>query len=233
MMDNMLIKICTGCDGELPATNEYFHRSKTGRFGLKSECKECSKIRYRQYHIDNRVRIAKNFRLWWLNTKTTVISHYGGKCSICGEPNLSFLTIDHINGGGREHRRKIGGSNTIYRWLVKNNFPSGFQVLCHNCNFKKEIEYKRLNYINSYKTNAQRRHNCKVKLQVISYYGGKCQCCGNEDIDVLTIDHINGGGTKHRKEVGGGIHFYKWLIKNNFPEGFQVLCWNCNCGKFE
>ena len=24
---------------------------------------------------------------------------------------------------------------------------------------------------------------------------------------------------------------YIWLKNNNFPEGFQVLCFNCNCGK--
>ena len=58
-------------------------------------------------------------------------------------------------------------------------------------------------------------------------YGGKCVCCGETIIEFLTIDHINGGGTKHRKEVVGG-RLYDWLIKNNFPEGYQILCMNCN-----
>ena len=25
--------------------------------------------------------------------------------------------------------------------------------------------------------------------------------------------------------------FYLWLKRNNFPPGYQVLCWNCNCGR--
>ena len=68
---------------------------------------------------------------------------------------------------------------------------------------------------------------------VFSYYGNKCECCGESNTLFLTIDHIDGGGSKHRREIktSGGIGFYRWLIKNNFPEGFRVLCFNCNCGR--
>jgi len=66
-----------------------------------------------------------------------VIDHYGGVCACCGEDKLEFLCMDHVNGGGNEHRRelKTRGGNAIYRWLVKNNCPDDFRVLCHNCNF--------------------------------------------------------------------------------------------------
>lgn len=48
------------------------------------------------------------------------------------------------------------------------------------------------------------------------------------DIRILTIDHINGGGAKHRKQLGNSAsRFYRWLIKHNYPEGYQVLCMNC------
>jgi hypothetical protein len=45
---------------------------------------------------------------------------------------------------------------------------------------------------------------------------------------MLGIDHINGGGTKHRKEIKN-FGIYKWLIDNNYPLGYRVLCHNCNC----
>jgi hypothetical protein len=77
----------------------------------------------------------------------------------------------------------------------------------------------------------QKAHRYDRKILVISQYGGKCACCGLDQIDALTIDHINGGGNKHRKEVGGTNGLYKWLVQNNFPEGFQVLCSNCNLVK--
>ena len=69
----------------------------------------------------------------------------------------------------------------------------------------------------------------KIRLEVIGHYSPtlKCQGCGFLDMRALTIDHINGGGNKHRKEVGSGYDFYNWLKKNNYPKGFQVLCMNC------
>ena len=65
------------------------------------------------------------------------------------------------------------------------------------------------------------------------YSNGKmsCNCCGESIKDFLGIDHENNDGAKHRKEIGGGSKLYKWLIDNNFPDGFQVLCHNCNLAK--
>jgi hypothetical protein len=70
------------------------------------------------------------------------------------------------------------------------------------------------------------------KLKVLEHYGKDCVCCGESNWECLTIDHMNGGGTKHREETKRfGTGFYMWLIKNNFPEGYQTLCWNCNCSR--
>lgn len=70
--------------------------------------------------------------------KAKAILHYGDRCQCCSEGNIAFLTIDHINGGGNNHRRKMGvkklGSVGFYDWLIANNFPEGFRVLCLNCN---------------------------------------------------------------------------------------------------
>jgi len=73
----------------------------------------------------------------------------------------------------------------------------------------------------------------KLRLEVLLHYGGdppKCSCCDEPHVEFLSIDHINGDGTKHRREigVGGGGSFYYWLKRNNYPEGFRVLCHNCN-----
>ncbi len=67
-----------------------------------------------------------------------------------------------------------------------------------------------------------------IKKEIFDHYGRKCKCCGEENWEFLTIDHINGGGTKHRKDLGGGTSFFKWLRDNSFPKEFRVLCINCN-----
>ena len=67
-----------------------------------------------------------------------------------------------------------------------------------------------------------------LRKQCIAAYGGKCACCRESTYEFLTIDHIDGGGRQHRKVIH---NFYRWLRMNNFPPGFQVLCYNCNCCK--
>ena len=72
--------------------------------------------------------------------KEQVFAAYGGyRCVCCGVTEKEFLHIDHINGNGNEHRRKIAteGGSRFYWWLWKNNFPPGFQVLCANCNLAR------------------------------------------------------------------------------------------------
>lgn len=69
-----------------------------------------------------------------------------------------------------------------------------------------------------------------IRKEVLNFYGNKCQCCGENRIEFLSIDHINGGGTKHRKEISHA-NIYVWLKRNKFPEGFQILCHNCNMSK--
>lgn len=73
----------------------------------------------------------------------------------------------------------------------------------------------------------------ELKHEVLSHYSGgapQCAICGFSDIRALEIDHINGGGQKHRRETGlhGGGSFYRWLKQQGYPEGFRVLCRNCN-----
>lgn len=59
-------------------------------------------------------------------------------CSCCREFVPQFLALDHINGGGRKQRQELGGGG-FWTWLRANNYPPGFRVLCHNCNFGRQI----------------------------------------------------------------------------------------------
>lgn len=92
----------------------------------------------KQYREANKETIeAKRKAKHWA-LKLEVWGHYGGpSCGCCGEGHREFLTIDHVNGGGRKHRVELraNGSQHIYQWLKKENFPEGYRVLCMNCNF--------------------------------------------------------------------------------------------------
>lgn len=71
----------------------------------------------------------------------------------------------------------------------------------------------------------------KIKREVLEHYGhSRCACCGESRLEFLSIDHIHGGGRRHRESLGIG-NMCAWLKKQHFPEGFQVLCMNCNFAK--
>lgn len=79
---------------------------------------------------------------------------------------------------------------------------------------------------------TRRMYYQKVKMEVLSHYTKgtfKCACCGENTPQFLTMDHIKNDGPIHRLEIRTRIH--NWLRANNYPKGFQVLCFNCNMGK--
>lgn len=77
------------------------------------------------------------FRQRHSQRKQKVIDHYGSKCRCCGESRVDFLQVDHVLDDGHIHRKMV--KNTIYGFLIKNKFPSGFQLLCANCNQGKKF----------------------------------------------------------------------------------------------
>jgi hypothetical protein len=96
----------------------------------------------------------------------------------------------------------------------------------------RELYYQNHEHVKSYKREHARRWGRKLKAEVIAAYGGKCVCCGITEFAFLTIDHIHGGGEAHRRKVGMGKNFYRWLKRNGFPqEEFRLLCFNCNCAR--
>jgi hypothetical protein len=111
---------------------------------------------------------------------------------------------------------------------------SGLGNFCKKCNILHVKEWKEKQDPRQEKI----RHGVvsakwyeELKLKVINYYGGACYCCGEDRLAFLTLDHIDGGGLKHKKEINiVGSRFYKWLENNNYPKEIKLrsACMNCN-----
>jgi len=101
--------------------------------------KEDQQKRAREYTVTHREQISQLKKAYARRLKKTVLDHYGHKCNCCGESVFEFLGVDHIEGNGAAHRREINrhGGTSFYKWMIDNEFPDGFQVLCHNCNFSE------------------------------------------------------------------------------------------------
>lgn len=67
----------------------------------------------------------------------------------------------------------------------------------------------------------------KLRQEILTILGGVCACCGENRSVFLCIDHINGGGSAHRKSVGSKI--LKDIKRQGVPKDkYRVLCCNCN-----
>ena len=80
------------------------------------------------------------------------------------------------------------------------------------------------------KVNSKKRYLLS-RFNTLSYYSGGepiCACCKEKQIKFLSIDHINGGGSKERKAANYGGDIYNWLRRRGYPVGYRVLCHNCN-----
>lgn len=238
------MKICERCQQPRPSSN-YRNSWKICRCCLKADallsgtcinclarpaalpdtyCGQCREIK----RVCDRKRHEKD--------RAAALSAYSDtlSCSCCSEARLPCLTIDHVNNDGADHRREIGSGAAIYSWLKKNAYPGGFQTLCWNCNSGKRLglcphhpDYRPIVPDNGYK-----RYHAKLRLEVLSRYSGgdpKCGDCGIIEMMFLTVDHTHGDGNNHRRTIKCSI--YKWLKRQNYPDGFGVLCYNCNHAK--
>jgi hypothetical protein len=61
-------------------------------------------------------------------------SHGDIKCACCEEREEMFMTLDHVDGGGRADFQKYPGYG-FYLKLIRDNYPDGYRILCMNCNF--------------------------------------------------------------------------------------------------
>ena len=95
-----------------------------------------------------------------LKIKREVMNAYGGACSCCGESEIAFLALDHINNDGAHRRKHLGDTKgaQFYWSLKKAGFPKGYlQVHCHNCNAAKQ-----------YYGECPHQTNARVLLKLVS-----------------------------------------------------------------
>ncbi len=220
---------CKKCVKDRMASIPYVEKrndAKRSRYINNVAFKEKRLIEEKTRYENDRERIILRNRRIRFRLKVEIFNRYSDgspKCARCGTDELRFLCLDHVKEDGKEHRKQVG--DNVYRWVKRNDFPQGFQVLCHNCNLRKHLESKE----QGKSKDAERLRNLKHEV-FKQYCSGvpKCEQCNEDDMRVLSIDHIEGGGCKHRKEIGGNL--LRWLKKNSHPKGFRVLCMNHNLG---
>lgn len=192
-----------------------------------------------------------------MSTKDKMVREHRKKSGFCkcgATPEINKECCSKcLEKGRKQQTRRRSNHKSEGACLTCGNQPELGKVICADCNKRATIST-----LNRYHTNIAAEkcafctgeldlstfrcnmcHNSHLersraywhqrRLTVIKHYGGRCCCCESTQSEFLDVDHIDGGGTKHRNSVDQ--HFYDWIIASNFPNNLQLLCANCNRGK--
>lgn len=126
---------------ETPSWKRYYESHK-------SECNARAKM-WASAHPNKVREIAKRHRTKYAERykradternrrlRAELLEAYGAVCACCQEQRTVFLTLNHKNGGGTQHRRRVGEIG-VYRELKRLGWPRDqYEILCMNCNWAR------------------------------------------------------------------------------------------------
>jgi len=214
-------KICTKCKKNLPFSA--FGKHPKGFLGLQSQCRSCqSKQKLQKYYLLGPRQKREFLRVIGSRVKTYRTRKLRrGICAYCTQPLVKGTQSCHVHLRHRREKAKHA------RGLRKK------RGICVRCGLGKRMQPFRLC---ASCRRASSESNRLLHEQVIQAYGSKCQCCGEQEVLFLSVDHIYNDGNKHRRLLKSGRipgqSFYPWLKRHGYPKDrFQALCYNCNWGK--
>lgn len=107
----------------------------------REEANRIAREKYKIWATANPGKQNLKTRTFRANCRIRILQMYGGKCSTCGEPDGTVLQLDHIHGGGTQHRREVHSPGVIRDALLAEN-SSKYQLLCANCHVRKHRKDK-------------------------------------------------------------------------------------------
>ena len=243
-LQSSTVKRCPRCKETQPRT-EF---NKSTRQGVQSYCKTClrkarfdkklaragtarKRIYYKKWDIDAVLQRYRNGQSLTqlsseLNIPIATAYRYLKAEGIIGKRMPKAPTSQDENGNPlkwcKDCMRFL--SATLEYFHKSPHATLGIQNICRACTKQRD----RSEYVRE----RHKKWFIRQRLEALSHYANgdiQCACCGERHYEFLAIDHTNGGGQEHRKTIRkGGGQFVAWLKKQGWPEGYRVLCHNCN-----
>ena len=129
---------CRACKTKYPNTAQFFQAK--GGLLLHGQCRKCKsgKASIRLSLPGARDVERANAKTKRSQLRQEMFAALGQICSCCGEAEKLFLGLEHVNGGGRGHRKTGGGTYLLS--VKREGWPKEkYAVLCHNCNLGKHL----------------------------------------------------------------------------------------------
>lgn len=113
---------------------------------------------------------------------------------------------------------------------AENTKGTGKARNCKKCRSEYQRKYRLANLEKFSKKEVirSRRKKEQAKAKLFAALGKECSCCGETREAFLTLDHIGGGGKKHREQVKQD-RMYITVVREGCPKDkYRILCMNCN-----
>lgn len=186
------------------------------------------------YRKNNQLAILERRINYRNDCKALTLEHYSNgamDCAYCGEKNINFLNVDHINDGGCKQREDLNRRAGMWEYLAvqfrkTGVWPQGYQILCANDNRIKMIE--------TYKFVIRNMTPIKKIYEILQ---DSCVICGFNNKMALQIDHTNNNGFAEMRIFGGKTWaYYKHVLdviereiaSLGHCKSYQILCANHN-----
>ncbi len=112
-----------------------------------------------------------------------------------------------------------------HEFVLQKTSHDGLGAHCRSCRVKYQLNDPKSG---DWPADAKER----LRLEFVMAYGGECHCCGEQRLEFLTVEHLDGSGAEHRREVGTGAAMLRDLRRRKWPQdNIAVACFNCNMGR--
>lgn len=149
----------------------------------------------------------------------------GNICNGCFRPDL--VESDFFKGAC--YCKECDRARARRRYAKKKEHVTAKVRAFRKSNLERVKATERRQY-HKHRTVRLRKHgewHREIKAEAVAAYGGYCKCCGETNITLLNIDHVNNDGKSDR-----GQNIYSKLKQRDYPkDAYRLLCWSCNIGR--
>ncbi|RLC98766.1 MAG: hypothetical protein DRI46_10745 [Chloroflexi bacterium] len=155
------------------------------------------------------------------------------ECRVCKRTRFVGNFKSYSSGGKTLHKNICIPCEAEWHKTYRGTHPD--KIVRAEKDKQRARDYRRNNPEKLKGIHRKSRAKCRErdKNAIYKHYGDKCSCCGETDRGFFTIDHVDSDGHIERKQglYTSGSQFYRYIIQQDFPESYQILCYNCNLGR--
>jgi hypothetical protein len=112
----------------------------------EAEVSRARKLAYcSEWHRKHRRQAQESKKQYRYRQKRLAFAALGGRCAHCPESDPEVLAIDHVNDDGALER-KAKNHCAMYNRIIRGESPGRYQLLCFNCNWRKELRRRQIAY---------------------------------------------------------------------------------------